>query len=106
MIVMFIKTSTNIVNSWSLDICCDCDALENLTKTTCTNTTKVVPVANPVTNLGTIIGAAGGGMVFGSVVTVLLSKVEEPAKQREQSSSRKDVDNQFIGLNKENKSGK
>lgn len=34
------------------DICCDCDALENLTKTTCTNTTKVVPVANPVTNIG------------------------------------------------------
>lgn len=148
-----IRPSSSFVCSY---ICCDCDALENLTKTTCTNTTKVVPVANPVTNIGVIIGAAGGGIVFGSVVTVLvfvciwralcketnrmitnpvydpgdgtveentkeqngenttyneikditISKVGEPAKQREQSSSRKDMDNQFIGLDKENKSGK
>lgn len=34
------------------DFCCDCNAMENLTNTTCTNTTKVVPVANPVTNIG------------------------------------------------------
>lgn len=34
------------------DFCCDCNALENLTNTTCTNTTKVVPVAKPVTNIG------------------------------------------------------
>lgn len=136
--------------------CCDCDALNNLTKTTCTNTTKVVSVTSTVTNTGAIIGAAGGGIVFGSVVTVLvfvciwravcketnrlitnpvydpgddtmeenikeqngentgyseikditLSKVGVPAKQREQSRLKKDVDNQFIGLDKENKSGK
>lgn len=34
------------------DFCCDCNALENLTQTTCTNTTEVVPVAKPVTNIG------------------------------------------------------
>lgn len=32
--------------------CCDCDALNNLTKTTCTNTTKVVSVTRTVTNTG------------------------------------------------------
>lgn len=136
--------------------CCDCDVLHNLTKTTCTNTTKIVPVRSIVTNTGAIIGAVGGGIVFGSVVTVLvfvciwravcketnrmipnpvydpgdatieenthenngenagyseikditLSQGRTPAIQREQSSLRKDVDNPFIGLAKENKSGK
>lgn len=57
--------------SW---IGCDCDAQKNLTKTTCTNATIMKFVSLPSTNTdkAAIIGAAGGGIVFGSVVTVLV----------------------------------